>query len=177
MDPGHEQTVLRLWPTEPFPPYAFIPGRHPHPESDPAGHSFGKPRGTPAPLDPTSWTTCREYLRGLDLFNYRFYWESHVEWESLWLACGRQGSVAAFLQGLIRLAAAGVKHAEEKPEGVQSHARRAAQRWREVAQARQEDSLLGFSLAGLICLAETIAQEGWPAPPPLLLPSLPPSGT
>jgi len=62
----------------------------------------------------------------IDLFNGGYYWESHVALESLWIACGRKGIVADFLKGLIKLAAAGVKGLEGKPEGVKSHSGRAS---------------------------------------------------
>ena len=125
-----EKQVTRLVPDEPFPPYAFVPGRLPHPTSDPAGHSFGKEPAEPRKVDPERWHECRPYLYGIDLFNGGYYWESHVAWESLWMACGRKGVVADFLKGLIKLAAAGVKALEGKAEGVRSHAGRAAELWR-----------------------------------------------
>src|SRR4051794_8628832 len=136
----------RLIPDEPLPPYSYVPGRFPHPESDPAGHSYGRPRPTPPQLDPENWRSSWAYLRGLDLFNAGFYWESHVEWEGLWLACGRRGVVAEFLKGLIKLAAAGVKHREPVPAGVRSHANRAADHWRKVlhALAAGREAYLGF---------------------------------
>src|SRR5207253_3029830 len=59
--------VPRLVPDEPLPPYAFVPGRCPHPVSDPAGHSFNVPRERPAPPDPEDWAACRPYLVGIDL--------------------------------------------------------------------------------------------------------------
>ena len=31
----------RLVPDRPLPPYAYLPGRYPHPVRDPLGHSFG----------------------------------------------------------------------------------------------------------------------------------------
>ncbi len=174
--PDRSSEVVRLVPDEPFPPYSFVPGRFPHPESDPAGHSFGIPRTTPPRLDPARWPNCRTYLRGLDLFNGGYYWESHVEFESLWLACGRRGPVAGFLKGLIRLAAAGVKQREDRPEGVQSHARGAARHWQEVARSPtiDPDRFLGFRLPELLALAERIQHEGWPMLPPLLVPIFPP---
>src|SRR5207248_1598732 len=61
-----EAAMRRLTDT-PFPPYAFVPGRTPHPVSDPAGHSYGR---TPEPLahfDPAEWRTCHPYLYGIDL--------------------------------------------------------------------------------------------------------------
>lgn len=55
----------RLVPDEPFPPYAFVPDRLPHPTSDPAGHSFGKEPAVPANVDPERWHECRPYLIAL----------------------------------------------------------------------------------------------------------------
>jgi len=169
---------LRLVPGKPFPPYTFVPGRSPHPISDPAGHSFGVAHEIPAPLDPEQWQQSQSYLYGIDLFNGGFFWESHEQWEGLWHAAGRKGSTATFLKGLIKLAAAGVKYLEGKPAGVTSHATRAAEHWREVARSlgANADCYLGFRLQELIALAEGIAQAGWPNTRPLLQPDLSPKG-
>src|SRR5208282_3835567 len=94
----------RLVPEMAFPPYAFVPGYFPHPLSSPQGHSFGLQPEHPACLDPTNWQACRPFLRGLDLFNYGYYWEAHEVWEGLWNACGRSGMTADVLKGLIKLA-------------------------------------------------------------------------
>jgi uncharacterized protein len=165
----------RLLPDEPFPPYSYVPGRFPHPESDPAGHSFGAHRPITLPPGPDDWPTCRPYLRGLDLFNASFFWESHVEFEAVWMACGRRGTTADFFKGLIKLAAAGVKHLDGRPAGVKSHAAGAAKLWREVARSPGADRelFLGLRLPELIAMAEVIHQEGWPGPSPVLLPTLP----
>src|SRR5262245_35116123 len=136
MDPSRANPILpRLVPERPFPPYSFVPNRFPHPVSDPAGHSHGAEPPLPTVLDPEQWQANKTYLYGIDLFNACYYWESHVEWESLWLACGRRGPTANMLKGLIHLAAAGVKHLENKPAGVKSHACRAAVLWREVVRS------------------------------------------
>lgn len=162
--------TARLVPEEALPPYTYVPGRSPHPESDPAGHSFGRARTVPPPLDPARWADSRAYLRGLDLFNHGFYWESHEAWEGLWHAAGRRGPSADFLKGLIRLAAAGVKHREEKAGGVRSHAAAAARLFRTVAGQLPAAAFCGLCLADLAALAESIVRQGWPAPPPLLWP-------
>jgi hypothetical protein len=65
-------------------------------------------------------------LRGIRLFNEGYYWEAHEAWESLWHAHGRRGATAQLLQGLIKLAAAGVKAREGRIAGVRTHASRAA---------------------------------------------------
>jgi hypothetical protein len=153
--------VPRFVPEEPLPAYAYVPGRSPHPVSDPAGHSYNAPRLRPAPPDPDDWSGCREYLYGLDLFNHGYYWEAHEAWEGLWHACGRSGVTADFLKGLIRLAAAGVKARAGKPDGVRSHARAARRLFERVARERGPAAprYLGLSLDGLIRHAAAVADH------------------
>jgi len=122
-DPGHP--IPRLVPEEPFPAYAYVPGKSPHPTRNAAHRGSDKPHASPAPLDPDHWRECRPYVRGIDLFNHGYYWEAHEAWESLWHASGRRGPVAEFLKGLIALAAAGVKAREGRAGGVKQHAQRA----------------------------------------------------
>jgi uncharacterized protein len=157
--------IRRLVPEVPLPPYTFVPGRTPHPHS-PAGHSFGVEAGPVEPLDPERWRDHRAYLLGIDLFNAGFFWEAHEAWEGVWLACGRRGMIADFIKGLIKLAAAGVKHLEGKPAGVKSHAGRAAELWRAI----RADVFLGLRVGELVGLADEVRARGWPAAPPLLLP-------
>ncbi len=165
----------RLVPDRPLPPYSFVPGRYPHPVSDPAGHSYGAAPPTPTPVDPEKWAENTSFLYGLDLFNAQYYWESHVEFESLWMGCGRTGPLADFLKGLIKLAAAGVKHLDGNRQGVQSHACRAAELWRAVTPslAAGEECVLGLRLTRLIELADSVCRNGWPEAPPVILPTLP----
>src|SRR5438132_716591 len=141
----------RFVPERPLPPYAFVPGRSPHPISDPRGHSHGQPRQPITPLDPTRWTVSRDYLHGIDLFNHGYYWEAHEVWEGLWHACGRTGQTGRFLKGLIKLAAAGVKVREAMLPGVKSHARRAAELFRQTAQEAggQDSRYLGLCFGEL----------------------------
>ena len=143
-------TPPRLLPDEPLPPYAYVPGRAPHPFSDPRGHSYQRPLPQPSLPDPCRWTECREYLYGLDLFNHGYYWEAHEAWEGLWHACGRRGRLADFFKGLIQLAVAGVKLREGRPEGVRSHAARAAALFEQVP----ENVFMGLSLADLQAAAK-----------------------
>ncbi len=116
----------RLAPDRPFPPYAYVPGRNPHPTRDPAGHSHGKELETRDPPDPANWRACGDYLYGIDLFNHGYYWEAHEVWEGLWVACGRRGPTATYLQALINLAAAGFKVRWGNPRGVRANAQTAA---------------------------------------------------
>lgn len=109
----------------PLPSYAHTPGVTPHPVSDPEGHSHGEEASAAEPLDPTRWRENSDYCYGIDLFNGGFYWEAHEAWERVWIACGRRGESADFLKGLIKLAAAALKHREGRPKGVRRHASRA----------------------------------------------------
>jgi hypothetical protein len=151
----------RLVPERPLPPYAHVPGRTPHPLSDPRGHRYGVEQERPQPPDPERWQECRPYLFGIDLFNHGYYWEAHEEWEGLWHACGRSGRTADFLKGLIKLAAAGVKVREGKPEGVRHHARRAQELFRGTTSDLGTDSarFLGLRLDELIRHAGDVAEQ------------------
>jgi len=145
---------MRYTPQRPFPRYAYVPSRQPHPVTDPQGHSFGISSEPAAPLDPSQPHDSEEFLFAIDLFNAGYYWEAHESWERLWLAAGRAGPVAALLKGLIKLAAAGVKSREGNLAGVRRHAIRAA----ELLSLSEDDRLklqgLFESIDGLKLLSE-----------------------
>ena len=124
--------TIRYLPDRNFPKYAFVPGRHPHPVNDPAGHAFAQTAPAVPPLDPQRPRERMEFLYAVDLFNHGYFWEAHEAWESLWHAAGRSGPVGDLLKGLIKLAAAGVKAREGNAAGVARHARRAAELLRSI---------------------------------------------
>lgn len=150
-------TIPRYRPDLDFPAYAYVPGRGPHPVSDPRGHSYGSALSGIAAPDPENPAGSPEFLQAVDLFNYGYYWEAHEVWESLWIACGRSGSTAGFLKGLIKLAAAGVKAREGRPLGVRRHAEGARELFEGTAQTTQGSAVLGLDLKQLIAAAEQIA--------------------
>lgn len=147
-------TPPRYLPDEPLPPAAYVPGRTPHPKPTPE---------RPPPVCSARWADSRAYLRGIDLFNHGYYWEAHEAWEGLWHAAGRRGSTADFLKGLIKLAAAGVKVREGRPDGVAGHARRAAALFRQAATAGEGEPCLGLRLRDLLDFCR--AAEGQVARP------------
>ena len=51
------RSVVRYCPNRPLPPYRFVPGLHPHPTRNPAGHSFGRAAPLHAEMasDPDGW--------------------------------------------------------------------------------------------------------------------------
>jgi hypothetical protein len=150
----NEPAPPRLVPDLILPSYSYVPGRFPHPISDPKGHSFGFKLPLCDPPDPKRWRECRTYLVGIDLFNNGYYWEAHEAWESLWHTCGRKGTTAEFLKGLIQLAAAGVKVRQGEPRGVESHARRAAELF---ARLRPAITFMGLQVEQLISWAGALA--------------------
>ncbi len=140
----------------PFPPYTYVPGSGtPHPVSDSRGHMYGVNHAIPDPLDPIHWHDCETYLYAADLFNHGFYWEAHEAWESLWHAAGHHGTIADFLKGLIKLAAAGVKFREGNPVGVERHLARA----QELLQLVMEARYCGIDIPALIEQASQLEQQ------------------
>lgn len=149
-----------------LPGYAYVPGRQPHPLRDPAGHSYGQehaPLSDPQPQDiplqelaTSPWG--QQFLWGVDLFHAGFYWEAHEAWEANWLAAGRKNVWAACAQGLIKLAAAGVKAREGNTTGVARHARRAAEL---LSQAGADVAVCAWvvNLRDLIAFATDLAEN------------------
>ncbi len=145
----------RFVPQRALPPYSYVTGRFPHPTRDAAGHSFAHAPPRPAPIVPERWIESDAYLWGCDLFNHGYYWEAHEEWEGAWQACGRKGTTADFLKGLIKLAAAGVKVREGRPSGVERHAARAVELFQGV-RSIVGNRYLGLDVDGLIDVARQL---------------------
>ncbi len=162
-----DSNLHRYLPEIEFPPYSYVPGQAPHPVSDPAGHSYEATTGDreserpPAALTADNWQTSPAYLFAVDLFNNGYYWEAHEEWEGAWHALGRTGTVADFLKGLIKLAAAGVKLLEGNAVGGARHASRAAELFQsvETATINEAGPFLGQSVPDLIRIAERAAAD------------------
>src|SRR5438067_6581074 len=155
--PEAADDVPWLAPELPLPPYSYVSGQFPHPFSHPEGHRHGAAAEPLTPPEPGRWHECRPYLHGLDLFNRGYYWEAHEIWEGLWHACGRAGPTADFLKGLIKLAAAGVKVREGRPEGTVGHARAAADLFRRSGASHER--YLGLPLDDLIRFADSVADN------------------
>ena len=155
----------RLAPDRPFPPYAYIPGRTPHPTRDPDGHSYVAQPEIPEPPDPADWRACGDYLYGIDLFNYRFYWEAHEAWEGLWTACGRRGPTATYLQALINLAATGFKARWGSARGMRANAGTALRLFESVTRDLGPDRrrYMGLDVPALAAHAAAIAADEKPS--------------
>lgn len=140
----------RYDPESALPPYTYVPGRTPHPVTDPRGHMFGETPGTEQHADTEDWWSSPTYRRGIDLFNHGYYWEAHEAWERLWIAAGRGGVAGDFLKGLIKLAAAGVKVREGNRAGAQRHLARASQLFQQTIGNRSKDDSFGLDLQQLL---------------------------
>lgn len=60
-------------------------------------------------MAPERWRECASYLRGIDLYNFAYWWECHEELEGLWHAVGHETEPGQFLQGIIQVSAANLK--------------------------------------------------------------------
>ena len=121
----------RYVPHRQLPCYSYVPGMFPHPISHVDGHMRGM---IDKPIH-----DAEDGAFGFDLFNHGYYWEAHEAWEQGWIVLGRKGVEADLCKGLIKLAAAGVKAREGKPEGVRRHARRAEELLRGCAECESEN--------------------------------------
>jgi len=95
----------RYAPERPLPAYRYVPGLHPHPVSDPRGHSYGHRPATENPPAPEAWASCTDYRHSVDLHNFGYWWEAHEGWEGIWQHLDKAGEQGQFLQGLIQTSA------------------------------------------------------------------------
>ena len=86
-----------------------MPGRSPHPRRDPKGHSYGQPEPKLLAFPPEEWERAEDYLYGIDLYNFAYWWECHEIFEGLWHAVGHDTKQGNFFQALIQFAAANLK--------------------------------------------------------------------
>ena len=124
----------RWLPQKSLPPYAYLPGKNPHPVRDPTGHSY---HVEPIPVAAEASLSSDAFLWGLDLFNHGYYWEAHEAWEGLWKVADRDGPLRMLFKGLILLSAAGVKIRERKNAAAARHAKRAAALFRRRRQSNR----------------------------------------
>jgi hypothetical protein len=143
----------RWLPQNSLPPYAYLPGKNPHPVRDPTGHSY---HVEPVPVAADASLSSDAFLWGLDLFNHGYYWEAHESWEGLWRVADRDGPPRMLFKGLILLSAAGVKIRERKHSAAARHAKRAATLFRQLTKVpdRAFERALGMSPAALAECAE-----------------------
>lgn len=144
----------RRAPELPMPAYRYIPGLQPHPYRGDGGHRH---------LDGMHPGGDLCWRHGLDLFDHRFYWESHEVWEPLWLSLPAGSAEKELVQAMIQWAASLLKWHMGAPE--------AAARLRSRAMLRVETAQQAGPLCqGLDLDALRVAMQSpnWPAPLPAL---------
>ena len=99
----------RYCPKRTFPPYRHVPGVTPHPINDAQGHSYRLEEETDDAIPPPEeWRDNGDYLYGVDLYNFAYWWEAHEAWEGLWQKA--EDEYRLFLQGLIQISASLIKY-------------------------------------------------------------------
>ena len=168
-NPPARHSRLRL------PPYRHVPGLTPHPVRHPEGHQYGadEPAASPECANlPEQWRECEDYLYGIDLFNRAYLWEAHEAWEAVWIAVGKEGEPAAFVQGLIQVAAALLRLHLETPGGARNLMARAQRNLSEVEPGlllRGRDRYMGVSVGAWLPLVERYLEHPGAAYPYLVV--------
>ncbi|NDW05661.1 DUF309 domain-containing protein [Jiella sp. 40Bstr34] len=148
----------RLLPHRAFPPYAYLPGRFPHPVRHPQGHSYDAEPDAAVRVDAV--LRSEAFRWGADLFNFGYYWEAHEAWEGLWQASREAPEQRTFLHALILLSAAGVKLREGKDVPALRHASRAARLLRALRYPQAFKAAIGMPPEELADRAEADALAG-----------------
>jgi hypothetical protein len=136
------------WPrysSHPFPPYRFVPGRTPHPRRSPLGHSYGQPEPKPTSFSADQWQTSEDYLYGIDLYNFAYWWECHEIFEGLWHAVGHDTEQGNFFQALIQLAASNLKRFIGNEQAAQKLARSGLARLQNLPQSYMGIDVIALS--------------------------------
>lgn len=139
----------RLCPQRPFPPYAFLPGKNPHPLKE-GGHSFSQGEPELNRINENSPYESEDFLFSLDLFNHGFYWETHMYLEALWNAHNRQGNASHLFLAIIKLSAAGIKWKLAQTSAAEGHLKRALEHLDHITSRK----VLGFDIHDIKILIE-----------------------
>ncbi len=143
-DPRQADPSWPRYSARPFPSFRFIPGTSQHPRHNPRGPSYGQEEPTTGLLPPGQWTQSTDYLYGIDLYNYAYWWECHETFEGLWNAAGRRSEQGNFFQAIIQLAAANLKLFMGNPQAAHNLLHRGMIRLQSVPA-----SYMGVDVGGL----------------------------
>jgi hypothetical protein len=137
----------RYCPQHPFPPYRHIPGATLHPFYDPGGHSYGLQEEVGLPvLPPEAWRENGDYLYGVDLYNFSYWWEAGEVWEGLWKRT--EGDYKLFFQGLIQISISLLKYHVRKLPGLRILSTEGRNKLRQVVEKLDDPSgiFMGINL-------------------------------
>lgn len=130
-----ESLTIHRYTTIPLPRYRHIPGLTPHPISDIHGHSYGKRNENVQRMLETDWQSNELYLYAIDLFNYKYFWETHEALEDLW-KIEDEFNTRLFLQGVIQISAAYVKWIQGIEGGVEKLSMKGLHRLRSLKDSK-----------------------------------------
>ena len=161
--PPEPAPSLRV-PDWPLPSYRYVPGLNPHPFRHPDGHSYtdGSAPAHPDWSPSLRWQDDRGYLRGLDLFDQRYYWESHEIWEGLWHQVPKESSLSLLLQALIQAGAYTLKIHSGRHQTAARLLERVQMRLA-LVEEREGPDYYGLRLSRVVERLEAFATHGtWP---------------
>ena len=102
----------RYMPDETFPEYRHVPGTNREIQGR-FGHSEDAILDLPTP---SGWRDNTDYLFGIDLFNYAYWYEAHAIWNPLWHRA--TGNYRLFINGLALVADAMLLHHQRDLRGL-----------------------------------------------------------
>jgi len=108
-----------------LPAYKYIPKQSPHPSQISEAVHIPKLKNDLNDFSTHNWNDSTRYLYAIDLFNLGYYWEVHEVLEKLWLELGKKSAEGIFIQGLIQLAVALLKHSQGNSIGVERLSKKA----------------------------------------------------
>ena len=118
MEPQFIGSNIPHYTDRPLPEYRHLPFQNAHPFLDEGGHSYGEKLSPSESFDTDSWQECEAYLYSIDLFNHGFWWEAHERLKHVSIGAGRESETGQFVQGLIQVAAALLKHFMREDKGA-----------------------------------------------------------
>jgi predicted metal-dependent hydrolase len=108
------------------------------------------------------WLQDPRFLYAADLFDHRYYWEAHEQWEALWHFASPEGDTKAVLQSLIQIAAAMLQHHMGSAQGASALLGRATDRIKTTV-AGEHCVFRGIDLEALIGESQACLDGGeWP---------------
>jgi len=145
MEPEFTSTEITRYSKRLLPKYRYLPFRNLHPFLDRGGHSYGEKLTPPDSFTTENWSESKEYRYCIDLFNHGFWWETHERLKSLSIAAGRETETGQFIQGLIQISAALLKHFMSEDGGARTIAKLG------IENLKKKDGIyLGIDVATLI---------------------------
>jgi len=153
MEPQFIEQNISRYTDRPLPVYRHLPFTNAHPFLDEDGHSYGEKLSPSHSFATDNWQNCDEYLYSIDLFNYGFWWEAHERLKFVSIGAGRESETGQFVQGLIQVAAALLKHFMQEETGAATLAELGSGNLQGVA-----DIYLGINVTTLVAQLQNCLQ-------------------